>query len=476
MKKYFIPLLLSLLIYTSALAAEYTQNHGGGATGSGDITADPAWTAAGQLIISTGSGAAGVETISANVLSVLRSADNAAVIANLGLGALSTVTPGTGVAAALAKDPGTSGSMVLTSTSGIYSPTITELTNGDTTPNVETVANSKINNVIRSNNNGLITDFRDSAGTHNSFIDGRSEFWFLIDDAGTSIKFNANANIEGNSDTNFTGSATQITLLHFLFIDSRWQEVGMGIGMSDPVTFAPKAIDSGVPITDTSDATKRFLVDVSGNTTGKTTTFATADTADATHSVPPGTNTLVAEGTATGGLILGVSTPGAPGEVGFDGTDKYLFYGANSEDWYFRVGSASNTVMFGSNTGVTNLNVGAIKISSGIRDPVIGDPDSWSPATEDYYGGTFIANAAGTFALPAVSVGMNFSLVLEGANAVVVDPDGTGTADTIYMNGLAAAQDENITSSTSGAICTFQYRSADTWMATCNNFTEATPP
>jgi hypothetical protein len=44
------------------------------------------------------------------------------------------------------------------------------------------------------------------------------------------------------------------------------------------------------------------------------------------------------------------------------------------------------------------------------------------------------------------------------------------------MNGLAAASDENITSSTRGAMCVFQYRAADTWMATCNGFTEATPP
>jgi hypothetical protein len=110
--------------------------------------------------------------------------------------------------------------------------------------------------------------------------------------------------------------------------------------------------------------------------------------------------------------------------------------------------------------------------------PVIDDPDNFASnfTGENLYGGTFIANAAGTAALPAVAAGMNFTYVLEGANANVIDPDGTGTADTIYMNGLAAAQDENLESSTSGAICVFQYRAADTWMATCNDFAEASPP
>lgn len=91
------------------------------------------------------------------------------------------------------------------------------------------------------------------------------------------------------------------------------------------------------------------------------------------------------------------------------------------------------------------------------------------------YGGTWIANAAGTAALPAATAGMNFTVILEGANEVILNPNGTGTADTIYMNGTAAASDENITSSTSGAICVFQYRAADTWMAVCNDFAEATP-
>ena len=117
-------------------------------------------------------------------------------------------------------------------------------------------------------------------------------------------------------------------------------------------------------------------------------------------------------------------------------------------------------------------------ISGGTLAPVIGDADDFDNnfTTVNMYGGTYIVNAAGTVVLPAVAAGMNFTIVLEGANATIIDPDGTGTADTIYMNGLAAASDENITSSTSGAMCVFQYRAANTWMATCNGFVEASAP
>ena len=112
------------------------------------------------------------------------------------------------------------------------------------------------------------------------------------------------------------------------------------------------------------------------------------------------------------------------------------------------------------------------------QTPVIDDPDNFASnfTGANLYGGTFIANTDGTAALPDAAVGMNFTYVLEGANANIIDPDGTGTADTITMNGLAAAQDENVVSSTSGAMCVFQYRAANSWMATCNGFAEATPP
>ncbi|OGC76974.1 hypothetical protein A2619_03425 [candidate division WWE3 bacterium RIFOXYD1_FULL_39_9] len=113
--------------------------------------------------------------------------------------------------------------------------------------------------------------------------------------------------------------------------------------------------------------------------------------------------------------------------------------------------------------------------------PVVDDADNFDDnfTSDNLYGGTFIANAAGTIILPDPAVGMNFTIVLETTGAVIVDPLDTGTADTIVMNGLAAAADENITAGATGALgdmCVFQYRAANSWMATCTGWAEATPP
>ena len=168
-----------------------------------------------------------------------------------------------------------------------------------------------------------------------------------------------------------------------------------------------------------------------------------------------------------------------------DGALTILGLGDGSdEDLTINLDDTANTAVVSSSTGVTKIDYGSIGsattgiVSGGTQTPVIGDADDFDNnfTGANLYGGTYIVNAAGTVVLPAVAAGMNFTIVLEGAVATPIDPDGTGTADTIYMNGLAAASDENITSSTRGAMCVFQYRAADTWMATCNGFTEATPP
>lgn len=175
----------------------------------------------------------------------------------------------------------------------------------------------------------------------------------------------------------------------------------------------------------------------------------------------PGTDKEIAK-------IVGAYIDGADGAE--NGTLSLYVHQAGTTTEYIQVD--------GKNTDVEIKKVlvpeGGIKVLT----PVIDDPDNFAAnfTGANLYGGTFIANAAGTAALPDPAVGMNFTYVLEGANANIIDPLGTGTADTIVMNGLAAAADENITSSTSGALCVFQYRAANSWMATCNGFAEATPP
>lgn len=195
-------------------------------------------------------------------------------------------------------------------------------------------------------------------------------------------------------------------------------------------------------------------------------TFTAKQTMDATTGVQVG---------ATGVLITS------------DDDGAITFLGASAgydEDLTINLDDTENTAVVSSSTGVTKIDYGSIGsattgvISGGSLTPVIDDPDNFASnfTGANLYGGTFIANAAGTAALPNAAVGMNFTIVLETTGDTILEPLATGTDDTIYMNGLAAAQGEYIHSTTRGAMCVFQYRAADTWMATCNGFAENTPP
>ena len=226
--------------------------------------------------------------------------------------------------------------------------------------------------------------------------------------------------------------------------------------------------DDAAQVYNITDPTKRQGIDASGNSTNVAGWFKSQITVAGKKYIFPSTAVdinMIAEDVSTGGILLGDSTPDAAGEIGY-ASGKFVLFGANSEDLYVEPGNASNIAVVGSNTGITNLNLGAIKLSSGVRDPVIGDPDSISPATEDYYGGRIISNAAGTFALPAVAAGMNFSYKIEGANENFIDPN---SSEVITLNGTALTGGYRITSSTSGALCTFAYRSAGAWDVDCSS-------
>jgi len=79
----------------------------------------------------------------------------------------------------------------------------------------------------------------------------------------------------------------------------------------------------------------------------------------------------------------------------------------------------------------------------------------------------------------SVTRGHSTGVKLEDVSYYLADNNSgvvVATADTIQMNGLIMASDEDVTASAVGAMCVFQYQAADVWMATCNDFTEATPP
>lgn len=67
------------------------------------------------------------------------------------------------------------------------------------------------------------------------------------------------------------------------------------------------------------------------------------------------------EGGSFGGLIFGDSSPDTAGEMGY-ASGKFLFFGANSEDFYIEVGSASDKVTLGSNTSVSEVNFSALNL------------------------------------------------------------------------------------------------------------------
>jgi hypothetical protein len=161
--------------------------------------------------------------------------------------------------------------------------------------------------------------------------------------------------------------------------------------------------------------------------------------------------------------------------------------GTNAPVHYFYRVQASSASELSPGVIVPNTNAGtsAWHLSSVITpslSPVIDDPDNFAAnfTGANLYGGTFIANATGTAALPNPGVGMNFTILVATTGQVIIDPLGTGTADTIWRNGLAAAADENLTTPATavvGSMCVAQYRAADVWMFTCDGgFLEATPP
>ena len=256
---------------------------------------------------------------------------------------------------------------------------------------------------------------------------------------------------------------------------------------------AHRHADDAAQFYNLADVTKTLKFLLSGNSANADSTFSFADTVDSVHSVPAGTNTFAiigadnvftAKQTFQYDVGLQVGSTGVLITSDNDGAIKLIGTSAGSdESLIMNLDDTADTVVISSDSDVTGIALGTIGTSTtgvsthGVPTPVVDNPGNFAAnfAGSNLYGGTFIANAAGTAVLPEPAVGMNFTYVLEGANANIIDPLGTGTADTIYMNGLAATADENITSSTSGAICFFQYRSANTWMATCLSFVEATP-
>jgi len=121
---------------------------------------------------------------------------------------------------------------------------IQEFGAADTTPDVSAAATG-VNNIYRVNGNGQITDFDDGDGAAHDEFSPNDWFALIVDDATSGIKFYDNVAIEGNSAVNFTGSATQVRLLLFIYFDARWNEITLD-GMSTPTSASFSEINMGV--------------------------------------------------------------------------------------------------------------------------------------------------------------------------------------------------------------------------------------
>jgi len=128
----------------------------------------------------------------------------------------------------------------------VMGATIQETSSADTTPDVSNAATGT-NNIYRTNANGTITDF-DDADDHDEFSDG-DFFLFIVDDASSTIDFSENSNIEGNAGVDFTGSATDIVTILFVYYDARWNAVNFTSGFSTPTSMSVDTIQAKMGVT-----------------------------------------------------------------------------------------------------------------------------------------------------------------------------------------------------------------------------------
>jgi hypothetical protein len=178
-----------------------------------------------------------------------------------------------------------------------------------------------------------------------------------------------------------------------------------------------------------------------------------------------------------GGIILGDSTPDAAGEIGFDGTDKYLWYGANSEDFYMRVGNAANSVLFGSNTSVNTIDFGAMNIvttgtvSSAMNTSIYSADGTLNVSVAQAQAGTFFLNTyAGTLkmVLPAAAAGMAVCLKNGQGNNRILQVDTDGTDYIVMSTGARTSGAGDIyaaTAATKNQICLVTFDATD-WYVT----------
>ena len=126
----------------------------------------------------------------------------------------------------------------------------------------------------------------------------------------------------------------------------------------------------------------------------------------------------------------------------------------------------------GTSLGSGMLLDGAV-LKSGVVNSVT-DVDGFTMSADQGYGYVVFATGAGTIVMPPAVVGANFSVEVHAdAAAVLIDPDASGTEDTIRLDGVALTQGFSITSTSSvGDVAVCTYYAADVWSCITNGWTD----
>ena len=121
---------------------------------------------------------------------------------------------------------------------------------------------------------------------------------------------------------------------------------------------------------------------------------------------------------------------------------------------------------------------GSLTLASGIATytpfvPTVTDADGFTMTSAQGFGTVIFATGAGTIVMPPVVAGMAFSVEVHAASAVVLNPDASGTEDTIRLDGVALSIGDSITGTsavTDLAVCV--YYAADTWSCRTTSWTD----
>jgi hypothetical protein len=190
-------------------------------------------------------------------------------------------------------------------------------------------------------------------------------------------------------------------------------------------------------------------------------TFITDGTGDAEFVVP---NDSIGNAELDWGSMTDLTTDGA---LGADVVDEAHIADNGIDSEHYNDGSIDIEHMSTDSVDYDNT-TGSVKSLTPVADTAANFAANFTGA--NLYGGTFVCNGAGTLQLPAVAVGMNFTIVTLGALAVSAD---TNTNDLMILDGTALHDGDKATNlSTAGDIIVFQYYDATGWLATSNGWTD----